>query len=126
MSAVEFNGHSQPPPAPAIGAAPPHSIEAEQSVLGAILLSERTLYGLVIEEGLRAEDFYRDRHRLIYESVLALYKESEPIDPLTVVEHLRSRGELDNAGGPGEVENLTGSVPAVGNARRYGRIVREH
>ena len=52
---------------------PPHSIEAEQSVLGAILLSDRTLYALVIEEGLRAEDFYRERHRTIYEAMLALY-----------------------------------------------------
>ena len=43
--------------------APPHNIEAEESVLGAILLSERTMYSLVIEEGLRPEDFYRDRHR---------------------------------------------------------------
>src|SRR4051795_9891290 len=123
MSAVPHNGHGQ---APQIGAAPPHSIEAEQSVLGAILLWDGALYGLVIEEGLRPEDFYRDRHRLIYESMLALYQESQPVDPLTVTEHLRSRGELDNAGGQAEVDALTGAVPAVGNALRYGRIVREH
>ena len=54
------------------GAAPPHSIEAEQSVLGAVLLSDRVHYAFVIEEGLRAEDFYRERHRLIYESMLAV------------------------------------------------------
>jgi len=108
------------------GVAPPHSIEAEQSVLGAILLSERTVYGLVIEEGLRPEDFYRERHRLIYESMLELYQESEPIDPLTVTEHLRARGKLDEAGGAAEIDGLTGAVPAVGNARRYGQIVREH
>src|SRR3954467_3152789 len=123
MSAVPSNGHGQ---APAIGAAPPHSIEAEQSVLGAVLLWDGALYGLVIEEGLRPEDFYRDRHRLIYESMLALYQESQPVDPLTVTEHLRSRGELENAGGQAEVDGLTGAVPAVGNALRYGRIVREH
>src|SRR3954469_25280058 len=123
MSAVPHNGHGQ---APQIGAAPPHSIEAEQSVLGAVLLWDGALYGLVIEEGLRPEDFYRDRHRLIYESMLALYQESQPVDPLTVTEHLRSRGELDNAGGQTEVDALTGAVPAVGNAMRYGRIVREH
>jgi replicative DNA helicase len=123
MSAVPSNGHGQ---APQIGAAPPHSIEAEQSVLGAVLLWDGALYGLVIEEGLRPEDFYRDRHRLIYESMLALYQESQPVDPLTVTEHLRSRGELENAGGQGEVDALTGAVPAVGNALRYGRIVREH
>ena len=123
MSAVPSNGHGQ---APQIGAAPPHSIEAEQSVLGAVLLWDGALYGLVIEEGLRPEDFYRDRHRLIYESMLALYQESQPVDPLTVTEHLRSRGELESAGGQAEVDALTGAVPAVGNALRYGRIVREH
>src|SRR3954464_7087661 len=123
MSAVPSNGHGQ---APQIGAAPPHSIEAEQSVLGAVLLWDGALYGLIIEEGLKPEDFYRDRHRLIYESMLALYQESQPVDPLTVTEHLRSRGELESAGGPAEVDALTGAVPAVGNALRYGRIVREH
>ena len=76
------------------GAAPPHSIEAEQSVLGAVLLSERVHYAFVIEEGLRPADFYRERHRLIYESMLDLYSRSEPIDVLTVTEHLRSRGRL--------------------------------
>jgi replicative DNA helicase len=123
MSAVPSNGHGQ---APQIGAAPPHSIEAEQSVLGAVLLWDGALYGLVIEEGLKPEDFYRDRHKLIYESMLALYQESQPVDPLTVTEHLRSRGELENAGGQAEIDALTGAVPAVGNALRYGRIVREH
>jgi replicative DNA helicase len=122
MSAVPSNGAGTP----SIGAAPPHSIEAEQSVLGAVLLWDGALYGLVIEEGLRPDDFYRDRHRLIYESMLALYQESQPVDPLTVTEHLRSRGELDNAGGQAEIDALTGAVPAVGNALRYGRIVREH
>src|SRR6478736_1547557 len=122
MSAVPSNGHGTA----SIGAAPPHSIEAEQSVLGAVLLWDGALYGLVIEEALRPDDFYRDRHRLIYESMLALYQESQPVDPLTVTEHLRSRGELENAGGQAEIDALTGAVPAVGNAMRYGRIVREH
>ena len=52
--------------------APPHNLEAEQSVLGAILLSDRSLYALVIEEGLRPEDFYRGHHGSIYEAMLAL------------------------------------------------------
>ena len=107
------------------GGAPPHSIEAEQSVLGAILLSERVHYAFVIEEGLKPEDFYRDRHRVIYESMLALYEQSEPIDVLTVTEHLRSRGKLDEAGGAAEIDGLSAAVPAVGNLRRYGAIVKE-
>jgi replicative DNA helicase len=106
--------------------APPHSIEAEQSVLGAILLSERALYSLVIEEGLKPEDFYRRRHQLIYEAMLALYAESEPIDVLTVTEQLRSSSALEEAGGQAAVDGLAASVPAAGNARHYARIVREH
>jgi replicative DNA helicase len=105
---------------------PPHSIEAEQSVLGAILLSERAMYALVIDEGLKAEDFYRRKHQLVYESMLALYGESEPIDVLTVTEHLRTRGLLEDAGGQEAIDGLSSSVPAAGNARHYARIVREH
>ena len=118
---------SQRPPATiATGVAPPHSLEAEQSVLGGILLSDRAMYGLVIEEGLKAEDFYRDRHRLIYGSMLTLYRESEPIDVLTVSEHLRSTGELDQVGGKAAIDELTGGVPGLGGIRRYAQIVREH
>src|SRR5205807_4779749 len=79
--------------------APPHNLDAEQSVLGAILLSDRSLYALVIEEGLRAEDFYRDRHAVIYEAMLALYNDSEPVDVLTVTDRLRTAGRLDEIGG---------------------------
>jgi replicative DNA helicase len=114
------------PPPPAAGLAPPHSIEAEQSVLGAILLSDKVHYAYVIEEGLRPEDFYLERHRIIFESMLALYEESEPIDVVTVTEHLRARGKLEAAGGETEIDALTAAVPAVGNLRRYGQIVREH
>jgi replicative DNA helicase len=116
---------ANPAPAPAAGAAPPHSIEAEQSVLGAMLLSDRTHYAFVIEEGLKAEDFYRERHREVYESMLALFTAGESIDVLTVTEHLRSRGRLDAAGGQAEIDALTAAVPAVGNLRQYAQIVRE-
>ncbi|MDX6648502.1 MAG: replicative helicase, partial [Solirubrobacteraceae bacterium] len=68
-------------------AGPPHNLEAEESVLGAILLSERAIYGLVIEEGLRADDFYRDQHRIVYQAILDLYDESRGVDTLTVTEH---------------------------------------
>jgi replicative DNA helicase len=106
--------------------APPHSLEAEQSVLGAVLLSDKVHYAYVIEEGLRPEDFYRERHQVIYQSMLDLYNESEPIDVVTVTEHLRARGALEQAGGPAEIDALTAAVPAVGNLRRYGQIVREN
>src|SRR6516165_4636395 len=105
---------------------PPHNLDAEQSVLGAILLSDRSLYALVIEEGLRADDFYRERHGLIYEAMLALYNESEPVDVLTVTERLRQSGRLEDVGGHATVDELTGVVPAAGHARRYAQIVREN
>src|SRR5580698_10192098 len=66
--------------------APPHNIDAEESVLGEILLSERAMYSLVIEEGLRAEDFYRERHRVIFAAMLGLYERSEAIDTVTVTD----------------------------------------
>src|SRR5438445_9805912 len=89
---------------------PPHNLDAEQSVLGAILLSDRSMYALVIEEGLRAEDFYRERHGLIYEAMLALYNESEPVDVLTVTDRLRQGGKLEEVGGAASVYELTGLV----------------
>src|SRR5580658_5303399 len=115
MSAVSVTnggmgrGNGSPPArsTPAGGAiTPPHNLEAEQSVLGAILLSDRSLYALVIEEGLRSEDFYRERHALVYEAMLALYNESEPVDVLTVTDRLRQLGKLDAVGGPATVDEL--------------------
>ena len=96
--------------------APPHNLDAEQSVLGAILLSDRSLYALVIEEGLRADDFYRERHGAIYEAMLALYNESEPVDTLTVIDRLRQMGKLEEIGGAVAVDELAGVVPAAGHA----------
>src|ERR1700758_5784754 len=87
--------------------APPHNLDAEQSVLGAILLSDRSLYALVIEEGLRADDFYRERHGTIYEAMLGLYNESEPVDVLTVIDRLKQMGKLEDVGGQAGGDELT-------------------
>src|ERR671921_328502 len=116
------NGRSAAPPA---GAAPPHSLEAEQAVLGAVLQSDRTHYAYIIEQGLRQEDFYRERHRVIYDSVVALFNGSEAIDVLTVTEHLRARGKLEDAGGQAEIDALTAAAPSVGALRQYGQIVKD-
>lgn len=125
MSSYPDMGGGQPANV-ATGVAPPHSVEAEQSVLGGILLSDRAMYGLVIEEGLKPDDFYRDRHAKIYEAMLSLYQDSEPIDVLTVAEYLRSKGELDDIGGRAAIDELTGGVPGLGGIRRYAQIVRDH
>jgi len=90
-----------------------------------MLLSDRTHYAFVIEEGLKVEDFYRERHREVFESMLALFTAGEPIDVLTVTEHLRARGQLETAGGQAEIDSLTASVPSVGNLRQYAQIVRD-
>lgn len=104
---------------------PPHSIEAEQAVLGAILLSEQAHYTFVVEEELKARDFYRNRHRVVFAAMLELFDGGTEIDVLSVVEQLKSTGNLEDAGGADEVAELVTAVPAVGNLRRYAQIVRE-
>jgi len=106
--------------------APPHNLEAEQSVLGAILLADTTLYGLVINEGLKPEHFYREQHATVYRAMLELYEESREIDGLTVTEQLRQAGKLDEVGGAAMVDALAAAAPAAGNVREYARIVHNN
>jgi len=106
------------------GSAPPHDIEAEQSVLSAILLSERTLYGVVITGQLRPEDFYRPQHAAIYDAMMSLYNAGEPIDSLLLKEQLRRSGTLEDAGGEGMIDALAAAAPAAANVRRYAQIVK--
>jgi replicative DNA helicase len=106
--------------------APPQNLEAEQSVLGAVLLSDTALPALIIDERLQPEDFYRESHGLIYKAMLDLHTLGEPVDGLTLVEHLKQSGDLDTVGGRAAVDLLAGSVPAVGNVRQYARIVRDN
>ena len=105
---------------------PPQNLEAEQSVLGAVLLSDTALPALIIDERLQAADFYREGHGLIFTAMLELHGAGEPVDALTLIEHLKQNGQLDAVGGRAAVDLLAGSVPAVGNVRQYARIVREN
>src|SRR5438270_1412012 len=107
-------------------AVPPHNPEAEKSVLGAILLDERHLFSLLVEEHLRPEHFYVERHGLVFGAMLELHNNDRKIDHLTVAEALRAESKLEQAGGPAAIEELAGWVPAAGHARDYGRIVRDH
>ncbi len=118
------NGHPGGPAAPA-GQLPPQSLEAEQSVLGAVLLSDQTLYALRIEINLRPEDFYRPAHAAIYDAMLGLYEQGEPVDKLTVTEKLKQTGQLESAGGAAAIEALAAAPPVVGNAKQYGKIVKD-
>jgi replicative DNA helicase len=106
-------------------AVPPHNPEAEKSVLGAVLLDERHLFSLLVEEHLRPEHFYVERHALVFEAMLTLHNSDRKVDHLTVAEALRAHGKLNEAGGAPAIEELAGWVPAAGHARDYGRIVRE-
>lgn len=105
--------------------APPQNLEAEESVLGAILLSDKTLYALVIDTGLRADDFYREQHRIVYQAILDLYNDGKRVDVLTLTDHLKQSGRLEEAGGPAAIQALTGTVPMAGNAPQYAQIVKE-
>jgi replicative DNA helicase len=107
-------------------AAPPHNLEAEKSVLGAVLLDDRHLYGLLVEEHLRPEHFYREQHGAVFAAMLELHESDRKIDHLTVAETLRQHGKLEEVGGTATIDDLAGWVPAAGNARDYGRIVRDN
>ena len=102
---------------------PPHDIAAEQSVLGAMLLSKDAIADVV--ELLRGADFYRPAHETIYQTVLELYGRGEPADAVTLSAELHKRGELTRVGGAPYVHTLVAGVPTAANAGYYGEIVRE-
>src|SRR5437764_643462 len=83
------------------------------------------MFGLMVEEHLRPEHFYREQHGAVYGAMLELHNAGRKIDHLTVAEALRERGKLEEVGGPAAIEELAGWVPAAGHAREYGRIVRD-
>jgi replicative DNA helicase len=105
---------------------PPQNIEAEESVLGAMLVAERALTRVIDEVKLKPEDFYLDKHRLIFATAHDLYAGSKPVDELTVSEALVQAGHLEEAGGKHYVSTLAASVPAAGNAKHYAEIVQQN
>ena len=102
---------------------PPQNLEAEESVLGAMMLSPGAIGA--VSEVLDASDFYRESHAVIYRAALALYAKGEPVDAITLVDELEERGELEAAGGRVRIHELAALVPASANAGHYARIVRE-
>src|SRR6201997_1120839 len=107
-------------------AVPPHNLEAEKSVLGAVLLDERHLHALLVEQHLRPDHFYREQHGAVFAAMMDLYEHDRKIDHLTIAESLRERGKLEEVGGAEAIDELAGWVPAAGHARQYGRIVRDN
>ena len=102
---------------------PPQNIEAEKSLLGAIMMDQNVIYDVVAE--VKAEDFYRKDHQLIFESMLWLSNKNQPIDLITVTDHLTSTGHIADAGGINYVAALTEDVPLASNAVQYAQIVAE-
>ncbi|MAD47553.1 MAG: replicative DNA helicase [Oceanospirillaceae bacterium] len=102
---------------------PPHSIEAEQSVLGSLMLDERAWED--VSEMLLDGDFYRHDHRLIFRAVLHLVSQEQPIDVVTVAEELEERSLLEKAGGAAYLSRLVDMTPSIENCAAYAEIVRE-
>jgi len=102
---------------------PPQNIEAEQSVLGSMLLDKEVIP--VVTEILKSEDFYRADHKEIFEAIMDLFDAGEPIDLITVSEQLKLRGTIDNIGGLEYLTNIASAVPTTANAKHYAKIVEE-
>src|SRR5262249_30260585 len=95
----------------------PHSLEAEQSVLGAILLGNQTLNSII--PILQEQDFCRDSHRRIYRAILNLTEGSSAVDPVTLKDQLTKSGDLEAAGGLGYIASLLDGVPRLVNAEHH-------
>src|SRR3989338_11531326 len=100
---------------------PPQSLEAEMSFLGSVLIDKDAM--LKIADMVKPEDFYKDAHAKIFESVLELYAKSEPIDLLTLGTRLEERGVLEQICGRTYLAALTNSVPTASNVAHYAGIV---
>lgn len=102
---------------------PPHNIEAEQSLIGSMFISEDAI--TLAMEKLEPLDFYKEAHRLVFETIMELYAQGEPADPITVAEHLRGKGVLDQIGGKSYIHTLVNVVPTAANAKYYAEIVEK-
>jgi len=102
---------------------PPQNIEAEQSVLGAIIFDNEALPKTL--EILRPEDFYKETHRRLYNAMIGLFEKNEPIDIVTLTDYLRRNDELEAVGGISYLSYLANAVPTSANIRYHAKIVRE-
>src|ERR1700760_2933668 len=103
---------------------PPHNLDAEQSLLGAMLLARDAIAAAV--ETCAADDFYKPAHGHIFDAVTTLYSRGEPADPVPVADELSRAGLLEMVGGLPQLISLQADTPATTNAARYARIVEEH
>ena len=103
---------------------PPHSVESEQAVLGGLMLDATSWDG--VADIIRAGDFYRRDHQLIFDAIAELVESQHPCDAVTVSERLSGRGLIDEVGGLGYLARLTRDTPSALNVRAYAAIVRDH
>lgn len=103
---------------------PPHNLAAEASLLGAMLLSKQAIYS-AIEMGVVADDFYKPSHGHIWTAMTEMHRDHYDVDPVTLTDHLRRTGMLDDIGGTGYLLELQNLVPAVSNTTRYAKIVQD-
>ncbi|HVU79213.1 MAG TPA: replicative DNA helicase [Gaiellaceae bacterium] len=115
------------PAAPTVTSAqiPPQNLDAEESVLGAMMLSPLAIGAVTESTSLNAGDFYRESHGHIFRAILSLYAKGEPVDAITVVDELDKTGMLEAAQGAERIHELAALVPAASNAVHYARIVSE-
>lgn len=106
------------------GRVPPHNVSAEESVLGALLLS-RDAMNAVSELSLRPGDFYKPAHQRIFDAIRSLYSSGAPVDVVTVADELRRNGVLDEVGGAATLHELQNATPAVSSAGHYAKIVQD-
>src|SRR3989339_39330 len=106
-----------------MGRIPPHNVQAEQSVLGAMLLDTDAI--LTAIELLKSYDFYRDDHKEIFEVILELFDKTEPVDLITVSDLLKQKGKLGDIGGLEYLTNIANVVPTTSNVKYYAKIVEE-
>jgi replicative DNA helicase len=120
---VDSKPMAQLAPVPTNASVPPQNLEAEESVLGAMMISPGAIGA--VSEIVDASDFYRESHAKIYRAAIALYAKGEPVDAITLTDMLEERSELEDVGGRVRLHELAALVPASANASHYARIVRE-
>jgi replicative DNA helicase len=102
---------------------PPQNVEAEQSVIGGILLENEAISTVL--ENLVVDDFYREAHRSIFLAMIELFEKNEPIDLITLTNHLRGENQLERVGGSAYLSSLVDTIPTAANISYYAKIVKE-
>src|SRR5690554_2458944 len=106
-----------------MGRIPPQSIEAEQSVLGAMLLDKEAIAAAT--EILQKEDFYKEVHGEIFDAIIQIYNRAQPVDLITLSDQLKNTNILEQIGGVPYISELANTVPSSSNVRHYAKIVEE-